>query len=88
MSHSDVFMRVHACLLHWTGYRGCLGQSNQSILSRYGWVATSGKEPACRRRYERHRFDPCREDPLEKETGTHSNILAWKIPWMEDPWTV
>ena len=21
------------------------------------------------------------EDPLEKETATHSNILAWKIPW-------
>ena len=23
------------------------------------------------------------EDPLEKETATHSNILAWKIPWTE-----
>ena len=21
------------------------------------------------------------EDPLEKETATHSNILAWRIPW-------
>ena len=26
-----------------------------------------------------------REDPLEKEMGTHSSILAWKIPWMEEP---
>ena len=26
-----------------------------------------------------------REDPLEKEIATHSNILAWKIPWMEEP---
>ena len=25
------------------------------------------------------------EDPLEKEMGTHSSILAWKIPWMEEP---
>ena len=25
------------------------------------------------------------EDPLEKEMGTHSNTLAWKIPWMEEP---
>ena len=24
-------------------------------------------------------------DPLEKETATHSSILAWKIPWMEEP---
>ena len=26
-----------------------------------------------------------REDPLEKEMATHSRILAWRIPWMEEP---
>ena len=26
-----------------------------------------------------------REDPLEKEMAAHSSILAWKIPWMEEP---
>ena len=26
-----------------------------------------------------------REDPLEKEMATHSNILAWEIPWTEEP---
>ena len=25
------------------------------------------------------------EDPLEKETATHSHILAWRIPWAEEP---
>ena len=25
------------------------------------------------------------EDPLEKEMGTHSGILAWRIPWTEKP---
>ena len=25
------------------------------------------------------------EDPLEKEMATHSSILAWKIPWLEEP---
>ena len=25
------------------------------------------------------------EDPLEKEMATHSTILAWKIPWTEEP---
>ena len=25
------------------------------------------------------------EDPLEKELATHSNILAWGIPWTEEP---
>ena len=26
-----------------------------------------------------------REDPLEKEMGIHSSIIAWKIPWTEEP---
>ena len=26
-----------------------------------------------------------REDPLEKETATNSSILAWGIPWIEEP---
>ena len=43
----------------------------------YGSVV---KNPPCQCR--RHRF---REDPLEKEMATHSSILAWKIPWTEEP---
>ena len=27
----------------------------------------------------------CQEDPLEKEMSTHSNIIAWEIPWNEEP---
>ena len=26
-----------------------------------------------------------REDPLEKEMATHSSIIAWRIPWIEEP---
>ena len=26
-----------------------------------------------------------REDPLEKEMATHSSIVAWEIPWTEEP---
>ena len=25
------------------------------------------------------------EDPLEKETAIHSSVLAWRIPWTEEP---
>ena len=28
---------------------------------------------------------PGQEDPLKKEMATHSSILAWRIPWTEDP---
>ena len=31
-------------------------------------------------------FDPwVMEDPLEKRIATHSSILAWRIPWSEEP---
>ena len=26
-----------------------------------------------------------REDPLEEDMATHSSILAWRIPWTEEP---
>ena len=26
-----------------------------------------------------------REDPLEEEMATHSSILAWRMPWTEEP---
>ena len=29
---------------------------------------------------------PGQEDLLEKGMATHSSLLAWKIPWTEEPW--
>ena len=28
---------------------------------------------------------PCWEDPLEEGMATHSSMLAWRIPWTEEP---
>ena len=28
---------------------------------------------------------PGQEDPLEEEIAAHSSILAWRIPWTEEP---
>ena len=28
---------------------------------------------------------PGREDPLEEEMAAHSSVLAWRIPWTEEP---
>ena len=46
-----------------------------------------GREPACHcRRRKRCRFDPwIGKIPLGKEMATRSSILAWKIPWTEEP---
>ena len=42
----------------------------------------SGEESTCQCRRSKKRG---RDDPLEKETATHSSILAWRIPWTEKP---
>ena len=46
----------------------------------------SGKEPACQcRRHETWVPSLGWEDPLEEGMATHSNILAWRSPWREQP---
>ena len=34
---------------------------------------------------EEHLQSLCHEDPMEKGMETHSTVLAWRIPWMEEP---
>ena len=43
------------------------------------------KESACMGWEETPVWSLGQEDPLEKETATHSSILAWRIPWTEEP---
>ena len=46
----------------------------------------SGKEPACQcRRHKTWVQSLGWEDPLEEEMVTRSSILAWRIPWIEEP---
>ena len=49
--------------------------------------AASGKEPASQCwRHKRLRVPSLgEEDPLEEGAATHSSILAWRIPWTEEP---
>ena len=63
------------------GYSETLG--DHSGLPR--WL--SGKESNYQyRRHRRHGFNPwVRKIPLEKEMATYSSILAWNIPWTEEP---
>ena len=43
--------------------------------------SSEDKESAC----NAGELDSGQEDPLEKGMATHSNILAWEIPWIEEP---
>ena len=59
-----------------------------SIGNIHRYIAgTSGKESTCQcRRCKRHGFSPwVRKIPREKEMATHSSVLAWRIPWTEEP---
>ena len=49
--------------------------------------SSSDKVPTCQcRRCKRHKFTPwVGKIPLQKEIASPSNILAWRIPWAEDP---
>ena len=55
------------------------------MLSRISHVLAdaSGKEPACNA--ETRFWSLGWEDPLEKGMATPSSILAWEIPWTEEP---
>ena len=41
------------------------------------------KSPPAKQETQAQSLD--REDPLEEEMATHSSILAWEIPWIEEP---
>ena len=49
-------------------------------------VGSDNKEPACN--VGDSGFIPGQEDPLEKGMTTHSSILAWRIPSVEEPRTL
>ena len=53
-------------------------------IQRWGFPGGSeGEESACKE--GDLSLIPGREDPLEKGIATHPSILAWRIPWTEEP---
>ena len=70
-------------------FQNCLGNKAPPEMSLGLPRCPGGKEPVCQcRTCKRQGFDPCSlcgEDPLEEEMATHSSILAWRIPWTEEP---
>ena len=59
----------------------------KELVSSLGFPGGArGKELACQsRRQETWVRSLGWEDPLEKDMATHSSILAWRIPWTEEP---
>ena len=54
-------------------------------LTLGSWGFPDGKKKICLPMLETWVQSPVLEDPLEKDMATHSSILAWEIPWTEEP---
>ena len=63
---------VYACMYKDVGWCPCASQ-----------VASVVKNPPAKQ--ETQIQSQGWEDPLEKEMATHSGVLAWEIPWTEEP---
>ena len=55
------------------------------MIYNEGFLGHTKETPACWHRRLRWISSLGGEDPLEKERTTHSSILAWEIPWTEEP---
>ena len=60
-------------------------QHFHSIIFSIYFSGLSGKESTCQSMQKTWAWSLCQENPLEKEMETYSSILAWKIPWTEEP---
>ena len=67
-----------------TPWRVCLQKSREpDIYNQVSLGAQTVKNPPAMQ--ETRLRSLSWEDPLEEETATHPSILAWRIPWMEEP---
>ena len=58
---------------------------SKEVLKGFPGCSAVKKPPAMQEMPETWFPSPGQEDPLEEEMVTHSSILAWKIPWTEEP---
>ena len=93
--------RVSTCsvtkLVHLSGAHCHLCVSSMSgcafvdftVVNRVQWGFPGGSAvknpPAVQRSKEKQVRSLGREDPLEEGMKTHTSVLAWRIPWMEEP---
>ena len=79
--------RTHVCCIsRWICYHWDTREALFPHPYRFGWaspVAQMVKSPPAMK--ETWVWPLGQEDPLEKGTATHSSILAWRIPWTEQP---
>ena len=76
-------MRGHGSLKRWGGRKWALQKLRGCICTRASLVAQMEKNLPVMR--ETRVWSLSGEEPLEEGMATHSSILAWRIPWTEEP---
>ena len=79
---------VHGVAKSWTWLRDWTEWSTDWLTDMYqaphpGWLSGKKKNPPAKQETQVRSLG--QEDPWEMEMATHSNILAWKNPWIEEP---
>ena len=79
-THMCVYIYIHTCVCVYT-------HIHIYTYTHMGFPGgTSSKEPTYQcRKPKRQVWSLGQEDPLEEGMATHSNILAWRIPWIKEP---
>ena len=76
-------IKLASCLLHWQV--DFFSVSTTYILSGFPGSSVVKNLPTMQESQERQVQYLGQEDPLEEGMATHSSILAWRIPWIEEP---
>ena len=85
-SDENVCVREVTSVLFQTVLPGCVGQKLDCGGFRSEWAALVAQTVKNLPAMPETRVQSLgQENPLEKGMATHSSILAWKIPWTEEP---
>ena len=89
---SDTESQLSLCSKLSDSHTGCSGlllawfpMAPYMALTLVGFPGGKESICQCRKHNERQVRSLGQEDPLEESLATHSSILDWKIPWMEEP---
>ena len=66
-------------------YTGLLLKAGMHFKGILRWLSGYKNPPAMKETQEMQVQSLGQEDPLEEGMTTHSSILAWRIPWTEEP---
>ena len=59
--------------------------ANAGGVKKHGFFTPPAFAHECRRCKEAWVRSLAQEEPLEEDMATHCSVLAWRIPWMEEP---